>query len=195
MKTKLFTLLLTAALSLGFLSQAQAQQNVLKINPLSLALLTGNVQYERALNEAMSVQLGVFYTGFSTEIEGIRLGYSGVGITPEFRYYVSNARQDAPRGVYLGPYVRYRNISTSAGDDVDEGAWESNLIGGGLILGHQWLFGDAFVLDMFIGPGFRSTNTRVVSTSGTITQDDLLGLGSSGTGVLFRWGLSIGAAF
>jgi hypothetical protein len=143
----------------------------------------------------MSVQLGVFYTGFSTEIEGIRLGYSGVGITPEFRYYVSNARQDAPRGVYLGPYVRYRNISTSAGDDVDEGAWESNLIGGGLILGHQWLFGDAFVLDMFIGPGFRSTNTRVVSTSGTITQDDLLGLGSSGTGVLFRWGLSIGAAF
>lgn len=195
MKTKLFTLLLTAALSLGFLSQAQAQQNVLKINPLSLALLTGNVQYERALNEAMSVQLGVFYTGFSTETEGIRLGYSGVGITPEFRYYVSNARQDAPRGVYLGPYVRYRNISTSVRDDVDEGAWESNLIGGGLILGHQWLFGDAFVLDMFIGPGFRSTNTRVVSTSGTITQDDLVGLGSSGTGVLFRWGLSIGAAF
>jgi hypothetical protein len=195
MKTKLFTLLLVTALSLGFISQAQAQKNVLKINPLSLALLTGNIQYERALNEAMSVQLGLFYTGFSTESAGVRVGYSGLGITPEFRYYVSNSRKDAPRGVYLGPYVRYRNLALSVNDDTDDGKWESNLIGGGIILGHQWLIGDAFALDMFIGPGFRSTNTRVVSTSGTITQDDLVGLGSTGTGVLFRVGISVGAAF
>lgn len=194
MKTNLFTFLLVAALSLGFISQAQAQKNVLKVNPLSLVLLTGNIQYERVINEAMSIQIGFLYSGFGFETGGIRIGYSGIGLTPEFRYYVSNARKDAPRGVYIGPYVRYRNFTASVSDGQDEGSWNINSIGGGMVIGHQWLFGDAFALDMFIGPGFGSSNIKVVSTSGSVSSDDLRGFGS-GANPIFRAGFSIGAAF
>ena len=193
MKTKFFAFLLIAILTIGLASQAQAQQNVIKLNPLSLAVLTGNVQYERAINNAMSVQLGFFYTGFGFDVGDGRWSYSGIGLTPEFRYYVTNSAKDAPRGLYVGPWVRYQNFSTKIEDNIsnEEGKISVNSIGGGGILGYQWLFGDAFALDLFMGPGFTSGTAKVVSGSADV--DELRGIGS-GTGVAFRFGIAIGAA-
>jgi outer membrane murein-binding lipoprotein Lpp len=38
-------------------ANAQSRQNAIKINPLSLAVATGNVAYERAVNDKQSFQI------------------------------------------------------------------------------------------------------------------------------------------
>ena len=56
-----------------------------------------------ALNEDMSFQLGFFYSKYQPpDTETILTGY---GITPEFRYYLSDT--PAPNGFYLAPNFRY----------------------------------------------------------------------------------------
>ncbi len=199
MKTKLYALALITAVLFCFAPKAKAQQNVIKLNPLSLAVLTLNVQYERALSQATSAQLGVFYTGFSFNVGDGKWSYSGVGITPEFRYYVTNSAQDAPRGLYVGPWVRYQSFNTKivvedffTGQE-EEGKISATNIGGGAILGYQWLFGDSFSLDMFLGPGYGSGSSKVVTDTSTgLDEDDLIGVGS---GLRFRFGLTVGVAF
>ncbi|HAJ99640.1 MAG TPA: hypothetical protein DCM62_06415 [Bacteroidales bacterium] len=59
--------------------------NVVKINLISPLLRTASVFYERALSTTTSAQLGVFYSGY-TSFETV---FQGVGITPEFRFYLS----------------------------------------------------------------------------------------------------------
>jgi hypothetical protein len=199
MKTKLFTLLLFVSLLMVFFHSSHAQKNVLKINPLSLGLVTLNAQYERALNESTSAQLGLFYSGFSTNFPGEgRLGFSGISFTPEFRYYLSNASQDAPRGIYVGPYLRYRSLQAFFRDEngTNDGEWELNTIGGGVLLGYQWILGDVFALDIYLGPGLRNNSTKILLESEDYSIDELPGfLFGDGLGILFRFGISVGAAF
>ncbi|MCH7515381.1 MAG: DUF3575 domain-containing protein, partial [Bacteroidetes bacterium] len=63
----------------------KAQQNVVKMNFLSLIVKTFNVSYERVIDENNSFQLGVLYTG--AKIGDTKL--TGFGITPEYRFYLS----------------------------------------------------------------------------------------------------------
>ena len=195
MKTKLFTLFLLSALSLGFISQTYGQLNVLKVNPLSLALLTANGQYERALNKDMSVQLGLFFTGYAAEVNSTRIGFSGIGLTPEFRYYFSNPRDDAPRGFYFGPYVRYRNFNLASQEDLNEGLWAFTSIGGGIVIGQQWLIADVFAIDVFVGPGMANNSFRTIVESSNIDPENIPGLGKEGRNPVIRLGVSLGAAF
>lgn len=60
----------------------ETPRQALKINPLSLFFLTGNVSYERAVKEDQSFQVGLFYTGVSIS----EVKYSGIGVTPEYRF-------------------------------------------------------------------------------------------------------------
>ena len=80
---KKLTVIACILLSTGALkAQENSAQQAIKINPLSLFVVTGNVSYERAVKENQSVQVGMFYSGMS--ISGLK--YSGFGITPEFRF-------------------------------------------------------------------------------------------------------------
>jgi hypothetical protein len=190
MKTKV---ILLALLGLFMVRTASAQKNVIKINPLSLGLLTINMQYERALNEKMSLQLGSYYTGFSFTIDGEKSGYKGFGITPEFRYYASHLKKEAPRGFFVGPFFRYQNwnIKTEYDDGsgntvTDSGTFQSYK--GGVILGYQWLIGDVFALEFFGGPSVGGS-----TVSGDVEDGDVRGAGISGVG--FRAGMALGVAF
>ncbi|GIV35991.1 MAG: hypothetical protein KatS3mg032_0370 [Cyclobacteriaceae bacterium] len=130
---------------------------VIKINILSPIVRTLNVQYEQALSGTSSFQLGFFYTGY--EEDGDR--FSGFGITPEYRFYLSET--EAPEGVYIAPFLRYQSLKLE--DDFGSKGTYSGF-GGGLILGKQWIFKEKVVLDVFIGPSYSSGTVKIESGSG-----------------------------
>lgn len=180
---KLFTCVLLFAVIAGAKAQDESKQNAIKINPLSLFLATGNVSYERAVSENSSVQLGIFYSGVN--ISGLK--YSGLGITPEYRFYVAGRRQ-ALNGMYVAPFLRYQNFSLKDKDSGDEASFSS--FGGGALLGWEKTWGSGFVLDLFAGPSYNSG--KVKSDSGNEDQFDV-SAGISGFGV--RTGITLGFAF
>jgi hypothetical protein len=180
-KVVLFTAFIAA------LCSAKAQdgpQNAIKINPLSLIVATGNVAYERAIGEKTSVQLGIFYTGVKLS----SLKYSGVGITPEFRYYFGG-HAEALNGVYVAPFLRYQNFTIKETDTQDEVSFSS--FGGGALIGWQKAWESGFTLDLFAGPAY---NSGKVKSKGTADEESFnISSGIEGFGV--RTGLTLGFSF
>ena len=146
-KYLLITVLLSAGISLK--SIAQEASNTVKINPISALLRTGSVFYEHKLSEKTSVQLGAAFTG-------LKLGdtkFTGFSVTPEYRFY---PKASALSGVYLGPYARYQNFTVK--DDTNTGSYSS--IGGGVVIGRQWVYKSGFVLDLFFGPSYNAGKVK-----------------------------------
>jgi Protein of unknown function (DUF3575) len=174
-----------ALLAASSTSYAQTdKKNIFKVNVLSPIVRTGSFFYERVITEKSSAQLGFFYTGFSTGETRIR----GFGITPEYRFYLSNSKE-APTGFYVGPYLRYQNIEFKVDGSISESARLTGF-GGGLVLGGQWVFSDIIALDIFAGPNY---NGRRLTYEGGATEDDFnfTGFGSFG----LRLGVTLGVAF
>ena len=175
-RSKLFFLALLVAAPLF----VQAQENVFKINIFSPVVKTLNVQYERAISESGSLQLGFFYTGFSVS----ETKFSGFGLTPEYRIYLSDT--PAPAGVYIAPFVRYQNFNISEESTSSEGTYSS--FGGGLIVGKQWIFKERIALDIFIGPSYSAGNVKVTSGSDSFDVGAFDGFG-------VRTGICLGIGF
>ncbi|MEQ8424466.1 MAG: DUF3575 domain-containing protein [Cyclobacteriaceae bacterium] len=152
-------------------------QNTLKINILSPIVKTINLQYEKVISTSSSVQLGFFYTGYSTG----GTSFSGFGLTPEYRFYLSDT--EAPAGVYVAPFIRYQSFNLKE-DDISNSEADFTSFGGGLILGKQWVFKEKVVLDIFLGPAYSSGNVKV--KSGTDNFD---------TGAFDGFGLRTGVCF
>ena len=167
-------------LSSGLYAQ---KMNAVKTDLFSAFLRTGVIKYERALNENMSAQLGLFYTGYSPGDSDTKL--SGFGITPEFRYYLSST--PAPNGTYLAPNFRYMSLTVS--DPVEDAEGTLTSLGFAINLGKQVVLKDVVVIDAWVGPvyAFRSVDSSVEDVdTGQISGADGFGL---------RLGLAIGIAF
>lgn len=147
-------------LSLAFLipsvgSFAQKKNNV-KTDLFSPIIRTYVLKYERALNQDMGLQLGLFYTGYRPgDSESVLNGY---GITPEFRYYLSES--PAPNGFYLAPNFRYMKLTAT--DQLTDEAGSLTSAGIALNLGGQWILKDVVAVDLWLGPSynFRSASSR-----------------------------------
>lgn len=211
MKKLYKTTLLAFVLALMAIPSLQAQQRfAIKINPLSLFVLTGNVQGEMAINQKMSAQLGLFYTGLSTgygtDDGSQKIGYRIFGITPEFRLYFAN-RREAMRGVYVAPFLRYRQVNVDAHASVYDPDTQEytdanvNLttaaIGGGATLGYQLITRGGFTFDIYGGPQYSSAALKMkaecVGCDGDETLNEQVGIRFGGFG--FRAGLALGYAF
>jgi hypothetical protein len=181
MKKVLFAAaLVVAATSLK--AQDNGAQNAIKLNPLSLVFATGNIAYERAVSENSSVQLGFFYSGVS--LSGLK--YSGLGITPEYRFYIAGNKQ-ALNGVYVGPFVRYQKFTLKDKDTNDEASYSS--FGGGAIIGWEKTWASGFVLDIFAGPAYNSGKFKNEADEDSFTIKG----GIDGFGL--RTGITLGFAF
>jgi hypothetical protein len=178
MKKPLLVLLLAVIASSAFSQKA----NVIKINIFSPIVKTFNIQYEHKVKADASVQLGFFYTGFS--VGDTR--FSGIGITPEYRFYLSDT--EAPQGVYLAPFLRYQNFTLTDSPSLAEASLSN--FGGGVIIGKQWIFKEKIALDIFIGPSYSSGTVNVKSGSSTTTFETGV---FNGFGI--RTGLCLGFAF
>ena len=179
-------------------------QNVVKLNPLSLAALAFSPSYERVISENMSVQLGVQYI-FKRDVPftGQELRFGGWSVTPEFRYFPGGK---APTGFYVAPFFRYRKLDVRGDVTVDvpnssggstkqtfDGQLISNNYSGGVLVGGQWVFNGGFSLEAFIGPYF-SGRSLVVKESTTESNYDIPGI-LTGSPVWIRAGFTVGYAF
>jgi len=185
-KNRLVALIILMA---GAITSAHAQENVLKINIFSPIVKTFNVSYERKLSATGSFQLGAFFTSYSPEDTKFSFftsyspedtKFSGFGITPEYRFYLSET--EAPAGVYVAPFVRYQNFKLTEESSASKGTYSS--FGGGLVIGKQWIFKEKISIDAFVGPQFSSGNVKV--TDGTDNFD---------TGVFDGFGVRAGLTF
>lgn len=161
---------------------AFSQSSVVKINIFSPVVRTFNVAYEQAINESGSFQLGFFYTGYKKS----GTGFSGFGITPEYRFYLSDS--PAPDGFYAAPFVRYMSFSLTESSTNDEADFSA--FGGGLVIGRQWIFKKRISLDIFIGPAYYSGNVKAKdgASASEFNVDAFNGFG-------VRTGLTFGIAF
>jgi hypothetical protein len=179
---RILVFLLVIVFTLPSFSQDQpkvaTEKNVLKINTLSLILGTGSVFYERKFSDAMSGQLGVAYLNY--KISGTK--FTGLILTPELRFYMKKAAID---GMYVAPYVRYQNYSLS--DNSSKGTLSS--IGGGALIGRQWIKPSGFTMDLFFGGHYGSASVK--ATSGDVTTFDTKLFSGFG----FRVGFALGFAF
>jgi hypothetical protein len=161
------------------------KKNIVKLNLFSLPLKNISLQYERGLNEDMSVALGVrFQPKGSIPFQGTLRNsidddndtsnagldfinsaqISNWAITPEFRYYFGKKPLN---GFYVAPFLRFGGygIDWDYNYQKDDGTIKpvhltgrSTAFSGGILLGAQWHFNN-IVLDWWIlGPQYGSYN-------------------------------------
>ncbi|WP_161599570.1 DUF3575 domain-containing protein [Hymenobacter nivis] len=182
--------LLTAAALVLAAGSASAQSNIVKVNVLSPLVHTGSFFYERQLTVASSLELGGLFTSWTV----LDTKITGFALTPEYRFYLS-ANKPALQGFYVGPFLRYQNLTLKndyeAYDENGNATTQTNeaalnTFGGGVVVGHQWVFKQRFALDAFLGPSYNG---------GTVKEKDPNGGGSFDTAGFSGFGLRTGIAF
>ena len=92
---------------------------------------------------------------------------SGYNISGDYRFYLGKVNKfDAPRGVYIGPYIGLtdtrRSITLSSSDTGQfDASYKFNVISAGCELGYQFVFWDRLSLDMILlGPGIAGYSLK-----------------------------------
>ncbi len=175
-------------------AQGYTRNNLVKINPLSLGLLTINGSYERVISFNTSLQLGLFYTHATV----FGTSWRGIGVTPEARIYLGKGKPRAkltPVGFYIAPFARLQVLAISAEMPEQENQAKASLsnVSGGATVGYQFLWGrrERFSLDIFVGPSFEKAK---VVLEGGAREENFGGLGNF-SGLSARSGLTVGVAF
>lgn len=161
-------------------NDTRAQSQVIKLNFLSLVIKTLNVSYEKVLDTNNSMQLGVYFTGASSG----DTDFTGFGITPEYRFYLSET--EAPNGVYVAPFLRYSSLTVENEVTISKATLSS--FTGGLVIGRHWIFNEKVSFDVFLGPKYSSSSIKLKSGTDSFKTSALDGFG-------IRFGLTLGYAF
>src|SRR5665647_982080 len=106
------------------------------------------------------MQLGVFFT--SLKVTDTK--FSGFGITPEYRFYMS--QKGAPKGFFAAPFIRYQNFKlTSPSLDnqgaIIDGSAKLSTFGGGVIIGFQGIIANHISIETFAGPSINAGKVKV----------------------------------
>ena len=158
--------ILLFAVTLTSTAFSQYANGAAKFNLFGVVVGQYQFAYEHALNENSSVQLsagiisrtwdgGIDFGGLASSFEQKNTGFI---IIPEYRYYFAG---EALKGVYGGVFARYRSVnidytSTSTGSEPDVTEISRSAIGGGILLGYQFIISDKVLIDLFLGPQFKS---------------------------------------
>ncbi len=176
-------LLLCAAFAVLGLSTVNAQENVIKANPLALLGGTDLVSYERALGDHASVVVSAALGGF--KLSDVKYKSFGAGL--QYRYYFA----DVLDGWYGAAVASYQSGKTEvengiflSGNNADE--FDFTALGGGLKIGHQWVWDSGFSLDLNIGASYKSFDYDFTDGTSQTTQDLFK---ASGTLPTFGFGL------
>ncbi|MEZ4797312.1 MAG: DUF3575 domain-containing protein [Flavobacteriaceae bacterium] len=140
--------LLFVAAIVAFTLSTNAQEQAIKANPIGLAFGVANAGFEFSTSDAQTLTVSGLYYNISD--------VSGFGAGAEYRFYFSS--DEALRGWHAGPSVGYFSLE----DDFDNSAGFFS-IGGEA--GHQWIFGEHFLLDVFAGLGFVTGSSDDLAVS------------------------------
>lgn len=192
-------------------SQSATPLNVLKINPLSLAILTFNAKIERCFSERFSGQLGIYLGAprLKYHADSLPRGiqYVMLGITPELRFHPNFNRRSNPKGLFVAAYCKYAYVKEqypsfaydpdSLGTITATAQLRRHVASLGFLLGYQFLFKNRFALDLFIGPQYSASKTaRNVACTDCDGDEQLIGRpGLRFDGIEPRAGICIGYAF
>lgn len=163
-----------------FKSFSQEKSFAVKLNPLSLAFITPNLQFEKSISETSTVQLGLAFANFKV----LEQKFGFVQVTPEFRKYFGE--EGAMRGFYVGPYLRL--ISGGYTEGNSDTKIKYNTFGGGAVLGFERATQGGFVFDIFAGPNYGATSFKQ-----NIVEEDVPTRGTGG-GFGVRFGIALGFA-
>jgi len=175
------------------------KKNAAKINflsPINGSLWLG---YERSIKPGQSfeVELGLIGVGFDIAEQnprgiGFKGGYKFIK-TPDF--YMKGMRYSH---ILKGGYIKPELIFTAYSVDsyvYDPNTWEEtkervSTVGGAVMinLGKQWVYSDAFLLDLFFGIGYG------FSSQADVNQYGFIG-GNSNVPIAFSAGMKIGGLF
>jgi hypothetical protein len=195
----------------GQLVTSELPRHVVKLNPLSLAILTLNAKLERRLNERFSGQVGVYVGAprLKYKADSLPRGiqYFMLGITPELRFHVNFNHRPNPSGAFVAAYCKYTFVkeryASLAYEPDDPGtiitpARIRRHVGSlGFLIGYQFLFKERFALDLYIGPQYSASATLREATCRDCDGDEAL-IGRPGLrfdGVEPRAGIAVGYAF
>jgi hypothetical protein len=153
-------------------------KNTIRINvtnPLIFGMKSIMFGYERILNKKSSFSINVGQASFPkfNLFDSDSLVYKdvvsekGFHISADYRFYLSKINKyEAPRGVYIGPYVSYNYFerknawsltSTGGGQQLVESTTTLTVANIGFQMGYQFVFWDRISLDMILfGPGVAS---------------------------------------
>ncbi len=178
-----FYILICIPASAQKIADVDFKKNIIKLNILALPLKNFSFQYERGLNERMSVSMGLsllpkgaipfkgsirnameMEDGDTTDagldfVNNARI--SSWTITPEFRYYFGKRPLN---GFYIAPFARlggysidwhYRYERDNGNVKPVDLSGRSTAFSAGLLFGAQWHIGKYVVLDWWImGPQY-----------------------------------------
>ncbi len=177
------------------------KKNIIKTNLTSFFLATFHLNYERVINQKVTLQLGAYYTFWgnggifsnnnNSNNNNNGNGLYGFGITPEIRYYPNGV---APIGFFVAFSPRFQYYVDSYESYNNNGQFglsetKTATLGAGFIVGRQWLIGDAISLDLYLGPsvnGVISRNVTGYNYNSSLPYASTIG---------FRLGLTVGFAF
>ena len=201
MKTFLTTLFTITIFSTAFAQKNVVKWNVssLAFNNVYLTYERAIAKkFSVSLGASYVPTSGLMVTGFIPDVKSgditresplKNMNMTGYSITPEFRFYTSLIKE-SPRGLYLAAYLRhskydlsYKNYAYNYKDEFDNNIsktaninFESSIssIGGGLMLGHQWIIGQHFSIDLWIlGLGVNSSTFQLRAADSNRDMNDL----------------------
>ena len=144
---------------------AQEKSNVLKFNYLGVLVGSYTLVYERVLDYESSLQLSIGYRNYKFSSHDTTENYSGFTFVGEYRWYLKPLKRQAPKGLYIAPFVRYGNYKDKFiyGNNQEYNlTFHINSWAGGLMAGYQFLIAKLISVDIFLGPQIKS---RMVKTS------------------------------
>lgn len=131
------------------------RRNMLLVNPGDLFNGTISLEYERGVARWFGITLGLSVASFRGVFQSDDEPYF-TAIAPElgFRFHFI---KDAPRGLWVGPYVSPGLVIAREGRDPDR-AWSWGL---GAALGYNFTVGRNFTFQLGVGGGFTDYGERI----------------------------------
>ncbi len=184
-------------------SQKKDISYLVKLDLLSPIFRTAIVSFEKPLSKQSSLHLSGLYQDQSSAVSNAAY-LSRFAATAEYRYYMSQT--DAPRGFYVGSFIRYQWMKSEdwlwgqymdpMGNYITTYAYQArelSTIGAGMSVGYQHIFKDKIAIDLFLGPAYNSGDKRIDPTSPYNSRpNDVF---KPYVGYFLRTGFSVGLAF
>ncbi len=140
-----------------------AQENVIKFGVLGVGYGDFSLIYERKVTPKTSINFTLGYINPNVsvldwlEVDNASSGMtlrelkSGFHTSFDYRFYVGG--KEAPKGFYLGPYLRYINYQCIFSDEINGKDFNVdirfNTAGLGFQMGYQWIIHDNISIDWY----------------------------------------------
>ncbi|HSY62931.1 MAG TPA: DUF3575 domain-containing protein [Cytophaga sp.] len=195
-------------------TEFKAKKNSFKISPTAFIASTFALSYERYVGESVTLQLtgglmaasknsgsNTYYNGTNYVTYSDKDKASGGLVDLSLKYYFLKGKS-VMSGLYAGPYARYSKNSFEINGYTTTGIatytqtkYSITSYEGGAVFGWQWVAGNAFVIDMYVGGGLKVSNNTAPPTYDRDNRSFSLLESQDYTGITPKAGFRLGFVF